>query len=88
MPIFFLVKEIIYSTKENVKKKSAYDKKKNEDIQEIFKVKKSRRWDQKSRRYPGDFQEMATLYNTKMSVSLRYSDTYFMHTIRGVFDRR
>ena len=41
--------------------------KKNEnpgDIQEIFKVKKSSRWfqkNQKSRRYPGDFQEVATL---------------------------
>jgi len=31
------------------------------DIQEIFELKKSRRWEQKSRRYPGDFQEIATL---------------------------
>ena len=60
MAIFFLVEEIIYSTKENCKKKkSAYDGKNENpgDIQEIFKVKKSRRWDQKnqkSRRYPGD----------------------------------
>ena len=37
MPIFFLVKEIIYSTKETCKKKSAYDKKNENpgDIQEM-----------------------------------------------------
>ena len=40
-----------------------YDKKNENpgDIQEIFNMKKSRRWDQKSKRYPGYFQEMATL---------------------------
>ena len=41
------------------------------DIQEIFELKKSRRWEQKSRRYPGDFQEIATLQHLGVIESTR-----------------